>query len=39
MLTHANVTWNVINILTSADFRSNDVTSPSRRFSGWAVPG
>jgi acyl-CoA synthetase (AMP-forming)/AMP-acid ligase II len=26
MLTHANLTWNVINFLTCADFRSNDVT-------------
>jgi fatty-acyl-CoA synthase len=26
MLTHGNVTWNVINLLTSADFRSDDVT-------------
>ncbi len=27
MLTHANVTWNVVNMLTSADFRGNDVTA------------
>ena len=26
MLTHANVTWNVVNFLTVADFRSDDVT-------------
>ena len=26
MLTHGNITWNVINLLTSADFRSDDVT-------------
>ena len=26
MLTHGNVTWNVINLLTCADFRSDDVT-------------
>ena len=26
MLTHGNVTWNVVNLLTCADFRSNDVT-------------
>jgi fatty-acyl-CoA synthase len=26
MLTHANVTWNVVNLLTSAEFRSEDVT-------------
>ena len=26
MLTHANVTWNVINFLTSAEFRNDDVT-------------
>ena len=26
MLTHGNVTWNVINLLGSADFRSEDVT-------------
>jgi fatty-acyl-CoA synthase len=26
MLTHGNVTWNVINVLTYADFRSDDVT-------------
>ena len=27
MLTHANLTWNVVNFLTSADFRSDDVTA------------
>jgi fatty-acyl-CoA synthase len=26
MLTHGNLTWNVINVLTYADFRSDDVT-------------
>ena len=26
MLTHANLTWNVINFLTCADFRGDDVT-------------
>ena len=26
MLTHGNITWNVVNLLTCADFRSNDVT-------------
>lgn len=26
MLTHANVTWNVVNVLTGADFRAGDVT-------------
>lgn len=26
MLTHANVTWNVVNVLSGADFRSGDVT-------------
>src|SRR5215469_3568448 len=26
MLTHGNVTWNVVNLLACADFRSNDVT-------------
>jgi fatty-acyl-CoA synthase len=27
MLTHANLTWNVINFLSCADFRSDDVTA------------
>jgi fatty-acyl-CoA synthase len=27
MLTHANLTWNVVNFLTCADFRSDDVTA------------
>jgi fatty-acyl-CoA synthase len=27
MLTHANLTWNVINFLTCADFRGDDVTA------------
>lgn len=26
MLTHANVTWNVVDVLTGADFRAGDVT-------------
>ena len=40
MLTHGNVTWNVINLLTSADFRSDDVTiALAPFFPGWAVPG
>lgn len=26
MLTHGNLTWNVVNLLTAADFRSDDVT-------------
>ena len=26
MLTHGNVTWNVVNLLTCVDFRSDDVT-------------
>lgn len=26
MLTHANVTWNVVNVLSGADFRAGDVT-------------
>jgi acyl-CoA synthetase (AMP-forming)/AMP-acid ligase II len=26
MLTHGNVTWNVVNLLTCADFRGDDVT-------------
>jgi acyl-CoA synthetase (AMP-forming)/AMP-acid ligase II len=26
MLTHGNITWNAVNLLTCADFRSNDVT-------------
>ena len=26
MLTHGNITWNVVNLLTCADFRSGDVT-------------
>ena len=32
MLTHANVTWNVINFLTSAEFRNDDVTIAVRPF-------
>jgi fatty-acyl-CoA synthase len=40
MLTHANVTWNVVNFLTSADFRSTDVTiaiAPFFRVGGTGV--
>jgi fatty-acyl-CoA synthase len=40
MLTHANVTWNVVNLLTSADFRSTDVTvaiAPFFRVGGTGV--
>jgi acyl-CoA synthetase (AMP-forming)/AMP-acid ligase II len=40
MLTHGNVTWNVINLLTSADFRSDDVTialAPFFRVGGTGV--
>ena len=40
MLTHANVTWNVINFLTSAEFRNDDVTiafAPFFRVGGTGV--
>jgi fatty-acyl-CoA synthase len=40
MLTHGNVTWNVINLLTCADFRSDDVTiaiAPFFRVGGTGV--
>jgi acyl-CoA synthetase (AMP-forming)/AMP-acid ligase II len=40
MLTHANVTWNVVNVLTCADFRSEDVTvaiAPFFRVGGTGV--
>jgi fatty-acyl-CoA synthase len=40
MLTHANVTWNVVNLLTSAEFRSEDVTvaiAPFFRVGGTGV--
>jgi fatty-acyl-CoA synthase len=40
MLTHANVTWNVVNFLTCADFRSDDVTvaiAPFFRVGGTGV--
>ena len=40
MLTHANVTWNVINMLSVADFRSDDVTialAPLFRTGGMGV--
>ena len=40
MLTHANVTWNVVNLLSSADFRPGDVTvavTPFFRVGGTGV--
>jgi fatty-acyl-CoA synthase len=40
MLTHANVTWNVVNLLTSAEVHSNDVTvaiTPFFRVGGTGV--
>jgi acyl-CoA synthetase (AMP-forming)/AMP-acid ligase II len=40
MLTHGNVTWNVINLLSCADFRSDDVTiaiAPFFRVGGTGV--
>jgi fatty-acyl-CoA synthase len=40
MLTHGNVTWNVINFLTCADFRNDDVTiaiAPFFRVGGTGV--
>ena len=40
MLTHANVTWNAVNFLTGADFRSTDVTvavAPFFRVGGTGV--
>jgi fatty-acyl-CoA synthase len=40
MLTHGNVTWNVVNCLTCADFRSDDVTiaiAPFFRVGGTGV--
>ena len=40
MLTHGNVTWNVINVLTVADFRPDDVTvaiAPFFRVGGTGV--
>ena len=40
MLTHGNVTWNVVNLLTCADFRSDDVTialTPFFRVGGTGV--
>jgi fatty-acyl-CoA synthase len=40
MLTHANVTWNVVNFLTCADFRGDDVTvaiAPFFRVGGTGV--
>src|SRR5262249_10380938 len=40
MLTHGNITWNVVNLLTCADFRSDDVTvalAPFFRVGGTGV--
>ena len=40
MLTHANLTWNVVNFLSCADFRSDDVTvaiAPFFRVGGTGV--
>jgi fatty-acyl-CoA synthase len=40
MLTHANITWNIVNFLTCADFRSDDVTiaiAPFFRVGGTGV--
>jgi fatty-acyl-CoA synthase len=40
MLTHGNVTWNIVNFLTCADFRSDDVTvaiAPLFRVGGTGV--
>jgi acyl-CoA synthetase (AMP-forming)/AMP-acid ligase II len=40
MLTHANVTWNALNYLSTTDFRSDDVTlaiAPLFRAGGWGV--
>jgi acyl-CoA synthetase (AMP-forming)/AMP-acid ligase II len=40
MLTHGNVTWNVVNLLSCADFRSDDVTiaiAPFFRIGGTGV--
>jgi acyl-CoA synthetase (AMP-forming)/AMP-acid ligase II len=40
MLTHANVTWNVVNFLSCADFRNDDVTvaiAPFFRIGGTGV--
>jgi acyl-CoA synthetase (AMP-forming)/AMP-acid ligase II len=40
MLTHGNVTWNVVNLLSCADFRSDDVTialAPFFRVGGTGV--
>jgi acyl-CoA synthetase (AMP-forming)/AMP-acid ligase II len=40
MLTHGNITWNVVNFLTCADFRSDDVTiaiAPFFRVGGTGV--
>jgi fatty-acyl-CoA synthase len=40
MLTHGNITWNVVNFLSSADFRSDDVTvaiAPFFRVGGTGV--
>ena len=40
MLTHGNVTWNVVNFHTVADYRASDVTlaiAPLHRAGGWGV--
>ncbi len=40
MLTHGNVTWNVVNFHTVADYRARDVTlaiAPLYRAGGWGV--
>ncbi len=40
MLTHGNVTWNVVNFHTVSDFRADDVTlaiAPLHRAGGWGV--
>ena len=40
MLTHANLTWNVLNFQSAVDFRSDDVTlavAPLYRAGGWGI--
>jgi len=40
MLTHGNLTWNVVNFLSVSDFRPDDVTlalAPLHRAGGWGV--
>ena len=39
MLTHGNITWNVINFLSTTEFLSDDVTTRSLHSLGWVVPG